>query len=71
MRQRLRDILPMTRPPLDRVTPDENLVFIGFKVIESMADDLAELAVVNDVNRSTVIREAISEYIAAHQEVAA
>jgi predicted transcriptional regulator len=61
----------MTRPPIARVTPDEDVVFIGFKVVESMAESLAEMASATNINRSALIRDAISEYLAAHQGVAA
>lgn len=46
-----------TVQPLD---PDEDVVFIGFKVLESMAKSLDELVEVRGSNRSALIREAIS-----------
>ncbi len=59
------------RKPLDRVTPDEDVVFIGFKLVENMAESVDELAAAMSVSRSVLIREALSEYLAAHQGVAA
>lgn len=63
----------MPRPRHDaipRPTPDEAVVFIGFKLTESMARNLDELTAQRSSNRSVLIREAIDAYLTA-QEVAA
>ena len=68
IRARLREIRDgFTVRPLD---PDEDVVFIGFKVVESMAESLDDLAASRASNRSELIREAISHYL-ENQEVAA
>lgn len=62
---------PKTRyDAVPRQTPDEDVVFIGFKLSESMARDLDELTAQRSSNRSVLIREAIDAYLTA-QEVAA
>ncbi len=61
----------MSRPALDRVSPEESLVFIGFNVVESMAESLKRLEAASQLNRSELIRAALSEYLTTHQEVAA
>ncbi len=58
----------MAQKPLDENGPSK---FIGFRLIEDMADSVDELASVMSVTRSVLIRDAISEYLAAHQGVAA
>lgn len=63
-----RDVLPMAQAPLDK---NDTTKFVGFKLIGSMADSVDELAAEMSVSRSVLIREALSEYLAAHQEVAA
>lgn len=57
----------MPQPAVPREDPTEELVFIGFKVVESMADAIDELAARRTGNRSQVIREAIDAYIAAQE----
>lgn len=58
----------MAQKPLDENQPS---TFIGFKLVEDMADSVDELASSMSVSRSALIRDAISEYLAAHQGVAA
>lgn len=58
----------MAKAPLDK---NEKTLFVGFKLVESMAESMDDLASTLSMSRSLLIREALTEYIAAHAEEAA
>jgi len=54
----------MAGAPIERTESGEEVRFIGFNVVESMASSLDELATRRYSNRSELIREALSRFLA-------
>ena len=55
-------------PPLD---PNDESVFVGVRIVGSMADSVDAVAAKSGSTRSAVIREAVAAYLDEHQEVLA
>ncbi len=53
---------------LPRLDENEETVFVGFRLLESLEASMDELAATQSMSRSLLIREALTEYITARQQ---